>query len=184
MMKSRFKYTAGKWNVMMNLITSQQGRTPAQRLPPAVAAGLISTVVMTVVMEQLYKALPRNEQYPLPPEEIAIVAEATLLGRLLDKPQHRALTLVSHFGYGTTLGALYALLQQRLPLPRRLSGVTYGIAVWAGGYLGWLPALRVLRPVTEFPPARLLLLILAHVVWGAVLDVLTGKSTLPRKSNE
>jgi uncharacterized membrane protein YagU involved in acid resistance len=159
-----------------SLCSMQQRRKFIARLPGAVVIGLISTAVMTVVMEQLYKNLPRMERYPLPPEEIMTVAEATLLGRLLDEPQHRALTLVSHFGYGTTLGALYALVSERLPLPRSFSGIMYGMVVWAAGYLGWLPALRVLRPATEFPPARLALLMLSHIVWGAVLDVLAHQS--------
>jgi hypothetical protein len=142
------------------------------RLTQAVVVGLLSTAAMTVVMQWLYTRLPRDEQYPLQPEEIAIVAESKLLGRFLDEPQHMALTLASHFGYGTTLGAIYSLVAERLHVTSLLSGILYGMVVWAGSYLGWLPAFRVLRPATEFTPSRRSLLIISHLVWGACLGLL------------
>ena len=145
------------------------------RLPEAVVIGVLSTAVMTVAMQWLYTSLPREEQYPLQPEEIAAVVEAKVFGRFLDEPQHMALTLASHFGYGTTLGAVYSLLAERLPFKPPLSGVLYGVVVWAGSYLGWLPAFHVLRPATEFTPSRRSLLIISHLVWGACLGILTHR---------
>jgi hypothetical protein len=143
------------------------------RLTDAVVIAVVSTAAMTVVMQWLYSALPQEEQYPLQPEEITIIAESKVFGRFLDEPQHMALTLVSHFGYGTTLGTLYSLLAERLPFNPPLSGILYGVAVWAGSYLGWLPAFRMLRPATEFSSSRGSLLIISHLVWGASLGILT-----------
>jgi uncharacterized membrane protein YagU involved in acid resistance len=146
----------------------------SQHLVRAVMVGLMSTAAMTVVMQWLYNALPRREQYPLPPEEITVVAEAKVFGRFLDEPQHMALTLFSHFGYGTVLGMVYSLVAEKIPFMPLLSGLLYGIFVWAGSYLGWLPAFRVLRPVSEFTPSRRSLLIISHLVWGGALGILTG----------
>jgi uncharacterized membrane protein YagU involved in acid resistance len=160
---------------MMRHTVARERRSIVDRIPAAVMIGLISTTVMTVVMDRLYRALPHDEQFPLPPEEITTVAEAKVLGALLDDPQHSALTLINHFGYGTTLGAVYVLLSERLPLPPLFSSVLYGVTVWAGSYLGWLPALRILRPATEFSPARNSLLIISHLVWGVALGALTNQ---------
>jgi hypothetical protein len=51
------------------------------------------------------------------------------------------------------------------------AGVSWGLAVWAGSYQGWLPAAKILRPATEQPARRTLLMIGAHVVWGMVLGI-------------
>jgi uncharacterized membrane protein YagU involved in acid resistance len=153
-----------------------QGRGKAGgRLTDAVVIGIVSTAAMTVVMQWLYTVLPREEQYPLQPEEITIMAESKVFGRFLDEPQHMAFTLASHFGYGTALGAVYSLLAERLPFTPPLSGILYGMAVWTGSYLGWLPAFHILRPATEFSPSRRSLLIIAHLVWGASLGILTKR---------
>jgi hypothetical protein len=140
----------------------------------ALSVGIISTTSMTLVMERLYHALPRDEQYPLPPEEITVVAESKVFGNLLDDPQHMAFTLLNHFGYGTLLGTAYSLIAERIPLAPLVKGVSYGAFVWIFGYLGWLPSFHVLRSATEFPLARRSLLIISHLVWGALLGVLSN----------
>jgi len=141
----------------------------------SVLAGLISTTAMTAVMQVLFRRLPPDEQYPLPPEEIATVAEVKVLGKTLNSSQHMAWTLFSHFGYGITLAGVYSLLAERLPFTPIINGVLYGLSVWVGSYLGWLPAFRILRPATEFPASRRRLMIIAHVIWGAFLGIITNK---------
>lgn len=163
---------------MMELI-SQRAKVNGKREIPyivsALSVGLISTAGMTLVMERLYRTLPRDEQYPLPPEEITVVVESKVFGDLLDDPQHMAFTLLNHFGYGTLLGTIYSLIAERIPLAPLVKGVSYGAFIWVFGYLGWLPSFHVLRPATEFPSARRSLLIVSHLVWGALLGVLSNQ---------
>ena len=45
----------------------------------------------------------------------------------------------------------------------------YGLAVWAGSYLGLLPALGIMSPATDHPLRRTALMIAAHLVWGSAL---------------
>jgi NAD(P)-dependent dehydrogenase (short-subunit alcohol dehydrogenase family)/uncharacterized membrane protein YagU involved in acid resistance len=127
---------------------------------------------MTMLMQAGFSLLPRRERYPLPPRQIAMqVAEATGVRRELSERQKTLVTLFSHFLYGATTGAIYTLL-----LGRRQSstskGTAYGLLIWVASYLGWLPAAGILKPATDHPARRNLLMILAHLVWGATLGSL------------
>lgn len=141
-------------------------------------AGLVATAPMTVIMEALFRRLPRSERYPLPPSEIVAVLEHVAgVDHIGDENDHLVLTLVGHFGYGAALGAGYGLIGDRLPLPSALRGVAYGVATWAGSYLGWLPAMGILRPATEHPGRRNALMIVAHLAYGASLGLLFTRLT-------
>src|SRR6185369_12831080 len=73
------------------------------------------------------------------------------------------LTLAAHFAYGAGCGALLAAAN---PRPGRLLGAAAGGAVWLGSYMGWLPALGVLKPATQHPLRRDAVMLGAHFVWG------------------
>lgn len=136
-------------------------------------AGLAATAPMTLAMKLMHEQLPREEQYPLPPRQVTEgVAEKAGVNEQLDEDERQAATWVSHFAYGTACGALYgALSGERVDSHPVLAGVGFGVAVWAGSYLGWLPAAGIIRPATEHPPRRNALMIAAHVVWGATTGV-------------
>jgi hypothetical protein len=124
---------------------------------------------MTLAMKLMHERLPREEQYPLPPREIAEeVAEKVGVNEHLGEEERRAATWASHFAYGAACGALYGALSGEGADERpALAGVGFGLAVWAGSYLGWLPAAGILAPATKHPARRNALMIAAHVVWGA-----------------
>jgi hypothetical protein len=144
-------------------------------------AGLLATVPMTAVMLAGHRALPRHERYPLPPAEITAQAAETAADAADAAPPDpealTALTLAAHFGYGAATGALYALAVPPAPgvAAGALRGAGWGLAVWAGSYLGWLPAARILKPATEHPARRNALMIGAHLVWGAALGALLAR---------
>ncbi|HWS53323.1 MAG TPA: DUF1440 domain-containing protein, partial [Pyrinomonadaceae bacterium] len=83
-------------------------------------------------------------------------------------------TWASHFGYGAACGALYGALAAERDVPPLAAGVGFGLAVWAGSYLGWLPAAGIISPATEHPPRRNALMIAAHVVWGATTGLVVA----------
>ena len=137
-------------------------------------AGFAATAPMTAVMLALHRRLPRWERYPLPPRQITMrVADQAGVKHEMDEDQRTAATYAAHFGYGLGAGALYGLLAPHLPGAPAAKGVGFGLAVWAGSYLGWLPAANVLPPATDEPAERNAVMIAAHLVWGAATGVLT-----------
>jgi hypothetical protein len=136
-------------------------------------AGLAATGPMTLAMKLMHEQLPREEQYPLPPRQVTEgLAEKAGVKEHLDEGEREAATWLSHFAYGAACGALYgAVSGERLDGHPVLAGVGFGFAVWAGSYLGWLPAAGIIAPATEHPARRNALMIAAHVVWGATTGV-------------
>lgn len=148
---------------------------PAARSLPAWAAGalagLLATGPMTLVMLALHRWLPRSEQYPLPPRLITenLAERSGVEPIIASEGGKRAATWLAHFGYGASVGSLYPLTTGRLKLPAVLRGVLFGSMVWAGSYLGFLPAFNILPPATRVPIRRNVLMIAAHLVWGAAI---------------
>jgi hypothetical protein len=132
-------------------------------------AGLAATGPMTLAMKLMHEQLPREERYPLPPRQVTEgLAEKAGVNERLDEEEREAATWVSHFAYGATCGALYgAVSGEKTDEHALLAGVGFGLAVWAGSYLGWLPAAGIISPATEHPARRTALMIAAHAVWGA-----------------
>lgn len=141
------------------------------------AAGLLATAPMTLAMKLMHEQLPREEQYPLPPRQVTEgLAEKVGVNEHLGEEEREAATWASHFAYGTACGALYGALSGRgLDRHAAAAGAGFGVAVWAGSYLGWLPAAGVLAPATEHPARRTALMVAAHLVWGASAGVLVAK---------
>jgi hypothetical protein len=147
----------------------------AERIIRGAIAGLAATGPMTIFMVLAHRRLPRSEQYELPPATITDSALRRLgLAEQVPAPSQEALSVVNHFAYGATTGALYGLLDAEprgaAPnQPRYARAIAFAIGIWTGSYLGWLPAARVHRSALREPPARNALMLAAHVVWGAGL---------------
>ena len=139
-------------------------------------AGLTATAPMTAAMIAMHKALPARERYPLPPRTVTMrFARKTGVKRHLDEPEKKAATLAAHFGYGAAMGGIFALLAPRAPGPPVAKGIGWGLIVWATSYLGLLPATGLHEPATRHPRERNILMILAHVIWGASLGLLLSR---------
>ena len=151
---------------------------PSDKLLKGALAGFVATGPMSLTMLIGWLFLSGREKYHLPPRLITEeITERVGLEKHLNETQLIAATIASHFGYGAAFGSFYALFEQRLPLPASLKGIFAGLAIWAGSYLGWLPAADILPPATRHPWRRNLMMILAHVVWGVTLGEMTRKLT-------
>jgi len=131
-------------------------------------AGAIATAPMTVVMTSLRRRLPGARFQAIPPRQITRrVAAKAGLAKALDAEQLSAATYGAHLGYGATVGAAYPMFASRVGGPPVLTGALFGLLVWGGSYLGWLPATGILRSATREPAGRNAMMIGAHLVWGA-----------------
>ncbi|MHB0958508.1 MAG: DUF6789 family protein [Pirellulaceae bacterium] len=136
-------------------------------------AGLTATLPMTALMQSLHRRLPAPERYPLPPRQITMkMAREVGVEQKMDETEKTTVTYAAHFSYGAAAGATYGLLADRLPGSPVTRGVTFGLAVWAVSYLGWLPAVQILPAATHEPARRNALMIAAHLTWGAATGVM------------
>ena len=148
----------------------------SRKLLKGALAGFVATVPMSLSMLLGWMLLPRREKYHLPPRLITEeITERVGIEDEMSEDQLIVATVASHFGYGALIGSIYALFEQKLPIYSGFKGVLAGLTIWAGSYLGWLPALDILSPATKHPWRRNLMMILAHVVWGATLGAVTQK---------
>lgn len=135
-------------------------------------AGLIATAPMSATMLLLRTVWPETRHAPLPPEVVtAEAAEDAGVRDDLGESGLRAATVIGHFAYGAVAGALYGLAAGETRQPVAV-GTCAGLALWAAGYFGWVPALGLMAPANEQPAERNAMMIAAHVVWGATTGLL------------
>ena len=145
------------------------------------AAGLAATVPMTVAMEAVRFVLPAEHHRRMPPREIVDrtiekAAETTGERPELDRSDRIALTALAHFAFGAAAGAVYgATIGSRRSSV--LTGMAYGLAVWAAAYGVGLPSLGLHPAATQDTDDRNEVLIASHAVWGAVLGMLSRPRT-------
>jgi uncharacterized membrane protein YagU involved in acid resistance len=138
-------------------------------------AGFVATIPMTIFMLATQRFLPKGQRYDLPPEIITKeLAHRAHVRQHMNKQQILSATLVSHFGYGAVMGAVYGPLGKRILLPTVVQGVLFGLVVWAGSYLALLPLLGMSESGHSEPVRRNLMMIAAHVVWGTTLGAAAG----------
>ena len=156
--------------------THEERRGLPGRMAAGALAGLVATVPMTATMLAMKNVLPPHRRYPLPPKQVTVeVAEAFGPVKDLDEPWRTLLAGIMHFGFGGMAGAVYGPLGAAAPGPPVARGIAFGLLVWSASYLGWLPAAGILKPATDQPTSRNILMIVAHVVWGATLGVLADR---------
>jgi len=144
------------------------------RLLDAAIAGFVATAPMTMAMRRLHQNLPSTEQYPLPPREImqqVVPSES--------EETVRRWTLLGHFAYGSLSGMAMAGSVRDMKIGQ---GAVFGVVVWLASYLGWLPALGILRPATRHPPRRNAAMLMAHLVWGGTTALIARELDAARQS--
>lgn len=135
--------------------------------------GALATIPMTIFMRECFKYLPRGQKYPLPPHVITMnVAEDLDIKDELSPKEKVGITYLSHFAYGAVAALLYFPLVKKLKINRESHGIAYGLLVWGISYLALLPSLELYKPIKKEPMKRTLLMVAAHVVWGASLGLM------------
>lgn len=138
------------------------------------AAGAAATAAMTVPM---LVAQRRGSMGTQPPERVVEEAGRAKTGGTLSEPEQTLAASLAHLGFGMGTGAAFALTHRalRLPLPGPLQGTAFALVVWALSYCGWIPRLGILPPPHHDRPDRQRTMLLAHVVFGAVLGAVEDR---------
>ena len=141
-----------------------------QRLACGAAAGFVGTIALQGVRMATQKWLPEamppirkdpgefmveKVEQSLPPETSARVPAVA------ETAAAKSLAL----GYGVTAGMLYAALCRNRD-GVIVNGAALGLGTWAVGYLGWLPAVDLMPPLTEQTPKQATGSVLHHVLFG------------------
>jgi putative membrane protein len=133
-------------------------------------AGCIATIPMTAIMMFLQRQLPLWQRGSVPPKKITMgVLRRIGVKQHMSRPEEQKTAWAAHFGYGTSMGALYGIASSKVPGPSFVKGIVFALAVWTVSYLGWLPAMDLPGAATEESPEHNAQMIAAHVVWGATL---------------
>jgi putative membrane protein len=101
----------------------------------------------------------------------AIVAAATG-GRHLSIDQKQKGGPVVHYAFGAVMGGIYGGLAEYSEKARGGFGTGFGTALFAGADLVAVPALRLSRPLKEYPVSAYVNPLAAHLVYGATTELL------------
>lgn len=136
--------------------------------------GLLGTAAIEKAMG-LSKKLPEPLRMPEmqgDPAEFVVRKVEEVSGGPLRPATHARAAKASHWLYGLAwAGALAGFarpLRMHRPVNALLAGAGLGTLVWAAGYLGWLPATGLMRPVARQPPSKLTSSLVSHVLYGVI----------------
>lgn len=133
-------------------------------------AGAVATGAMTLHMLWAERTGRVDD---LAPEHITDAGLAAA-GVRPSEGEHAAATTLAHLGFGASAGALYGLVARRRA-PNLALGVAYGLAIAVASYQGWVPALRILPPLSEASSGRRNEVLVSHVIYGATLAWVSGR---------
>ncbi len=141
-------------------------------------AGTVGGLAATALMIEASKRagrLPARLQPIAPaedPGEHMVGRFERALGRELPRPLHRTAAKGLQWGYGTIGPLALGVLAPRLGLHRPgralAIGAGLGAAVFAAGYLGWLPATGLVPKVRNQRPTKTLSSLVAHIGYGVL----------------
>ena len=75
------------------------------------------------------------------------------------------LTHVVHWSYGTLWGGAYGLVQGTIRTRSVPAGLSFGTGVWGSSYIV-LPAMKLYKPIWEYPRKTLAIDLSYHLVYG------------------
>ena len=136
--------------------------------------GAVGTAGMSAFMLAAGKAGLMGEH---PPDTIAGAALDVVGIHAPDEEAQDALAVLLHLGIGIGCGMLFGVVHRRLPfrVPAALHGMVVGSLIWVTSYQGWIPALGIMPPASEDRPDRPRVMLLAHLIYGALLGTIVAR---------
>lgn len=141
-----------------------------KRIALGAAGGLAGTIAIQALLSANQKWLPsavppmRQEPGPFMVERGEDVLPSTVRQRIPHGVETGAAQMLAA-GYGLTFGALYTLVRPQGG-SALVDGVLLGLANWATGYLGWLPATGLMPPIWRQKAPQAIAPIVQHALYG------------------
>jgi hypothetical protein len=138
-----------------------------QRLTQGAVAGVVATAAMSAAMVAsrrlglVKKTAPR------------VITESSVMAQSAFEPLTKTATAAAHIGFGAASGAVFGVVNRRLPGPRLLRGIIFAALIMVLSYQGWVPMATALPPLDDQTAGRRASLLISHVVYGVVLGRLT-----------
>jgi hypothetical protein len=167
-------------------LREKNAESRAAALSRGLGAGVIGTTGMTALQEVsiLVRKARANGSGPEAPAEARreedswshAPAPAQVAKRMFEAVFHqevhadriKLLTNLTHWGYGTSLGIMYGLVQRKLPYRTKplVGGPLYGLAAWAQSYAMLVP-MGLYEPPWHYPAKTIAKDLSYHLVFGA-----------------
>jgi hypothetical protein len=141
----------------------------AKDVAAGAGGGLLGTALIRGMLEGTKRWMPET----LPPMKDEpgrfMVAQAKRLlpsglQARLSRDAEKRFALALALGYGVTFATAYAATRPAEKVLR--DGTALGLATWAAGYLGWLPATGLMPPVWKQEPKTVVPNVLSHLFFG------------------
>jgi putative membrane protein len=141
------------------------------------AAGLLGGLAGSIAMGKFSQAWAKATKSN--PEEKGVdstvkaasaVSEGIFRHRLTEEEKPRAAAAV-HYGFGSTMGALYGAGTALKPAVGGAAGMPFGAGVYLAAHAAVVPALGWSRPITQNRFSDEVGELLGHVVYGLVTDL-------------
>jgi len=152
-----------------------------------VVEGALGGALGTAFIQQAMRLAPKLPPALRPPEMKADPAEVVTerverasgqrLSPAVRDIVERSLGWAYGVGWGAALGAVADRLGIRTWRDAAVAGAAAGVAVWAVGYGGWLPAAAITKPLRRQGLTHIASALATHVAYG----VLTALPLVPRR---
>ena len=138
-------------------------------------AGGLAGLVASFAMSEFHALLQKPEPDGAPTKEDSTVRAASAISegvfrQRLTPDQKKIAGSVVHYGFGSTMAALYGTAAESAPVVRSAWGLPFGTAVWLGAHVIAVPALGLSEPVTASTARSEAVEFGAHLVYGAVVE--------------
>lgn len=158
---------------MRSSVRAEQRRNPWKGL----LAGALGGVVGSFAMGQFHACvLPRAEPSSRQNKDDSTVLAGSAISQALfhhqlTEHEKKLVGPAVHYAFGASTAAVYAMLVECKPVISAGWGIPLGIVVWMGAHVIAVPALGLSKPITRSTPPAEAAEFGAHLVYGAVAEV-------------
>ncbi|MDQ2776728.1 MAG: DUF1440 domain-containing protein [Acidobacteriota bacterium] len=138
-------------------------------------AGALGGFAGSFAMSQLHALLQRSDASSRQSKEDSTVKAATAISQCifrheLTDQQKKIAAPAVHYGFGTSVGAIYGTLVEFGQVTRAGWGLPFGAVVWLGTHAIAVPALGLSEPITKSEPGPEAAEFGAHLLYGVTVE--------------